>query len=66
MSGSWKTDPRQMIMIGAEGPSKEELVERCLYPGGRKKTLDPRQRIMIGAEGPSKKELVKRCLNGSK
>ena len=53
-------------MIGAEGPSKANLIERCLYPGGVKESRDPRQWIMIGAKGPSKEERIKRCLNGSK
>ena len=66
MSGSWETDPRRRIMIGAEGPSTKELIQRCLHPGDVEEPLDPRQRIMIGDKGPSKKELIKRCLKGSK
>ena len=59
-------DLRRCIMVGTEGPSREELIRRSLQPGMVKEALDPRQRIMIGTKGPSTKDLIDRCLHGPK
>ena len=64
--GMSEEDPRMRIMVGAYGPSKQNLIERCLQPYELRKVQDPRMRIMLGAYGPSKQNLIERCLHPEK